>query len=58
MKNSKNKKPVRKIKIVEVKRSQKEWESLINEARNKEMNWKYMKEFFNDELSEREEETI
>jgi hypothetical protein len=58
MKNSKNKKPVRKIKIVEIKRSQKEWESLINEARNKEMNWKYMKEFSNDELSEREEETL
>ena len=46
------------MKIVEVKRSQKEWESIINEAKNKEMNWKYMKEFFNDELSEKEEETI
>ena len=41
-----------------LKRSNKDWENIINEAKNKESSWKYMKEYFNDELSDREDESI
>ena len=58
MEDSKVKKAIKKIKKVDLKRSEKEWEKIISEAKNKESTWKYMKEYFNDELPEREDETI
>ena len=58
METSKTKKPQKKIKVIKLKRTPKEWEEIINEARNKELNWKYMKEYYGDELIEKEDETL
>jgi len=56
MENNKIKKPLKKIKLVRLKRTQKEWETIINEAKSKEMTWKYMKEYYSEELVDREDE--
>ncbi len=58
MENNKIKKPLKKIKLVRLKRTQKEWETIINDAKNKEMAWKYMKEYYSEELVDREVESL
>ena len=58
MDNEKSKKGIKKVKIVEIKRTQKEWDQIINEAKNKESTWKYMREYFSDELIDRDDETV
>jgi len=58
MENNKIKKPLKKVKLVKLKRTQKEWDTIINEAKSKEMTWKYMKEYFNEELVDREDESL
>ncbi len=58
MENEKLKKQSKRLKFVTIKRSQKEWDQIINEAKNKESSWKYIKEYFNDELLDRENETV
>ena len=58
MENDKTKKAQKKYKIINLKRSQKEWDKIINEAKNKESTWKYLREYFGDEVIDREDETI
>lgn len=58
MENNKIKKPLKKIKLVRLKRTQKEWETIINDAKSKEMNWKHMKEYYSEELVDREVESL
>ncbi|NVM03632.1 MAG: hypothetical protein HWN67_14980 [Candidatus Helarchaeota archaeon] len=57
MENIKIKKPPKEIKVVKLKRSPKEWEKIISEAKNKEMTWKYMREYYGDEVPDREYES-
>ena len=58
MENNKIKKPPKKIKFVRLKRTQKEWETIINDAKSKEMARKYMKEYYSEELVDREVESL
>jgi len=58
MENQKIKKPPKKIRFVRLKRTQKEWETIINEAKSKEMARKYMKEYNIEELVDREVESL
>ena len=56
MGNSKSKKPSKEAKVVALKRSSTDWDKIINEAKDKEMTWKFMKDYFGNEVAEKEEE--
>ena len=52
---SSTKKAKKKPSEVRIDRSQEDWVRLINDARRKESNWKYLREDEAEELSERDE---
>ena len=56
MENSKSKKPPKEAKVVALKRTSTDWDKIINEAKGKEMTWKFMKDYFSNEVTEKEEE--
>lgn len=58
MEKEKVKKPLKKVRFVTIKRSEEEWDQVINEAKNKESSWKYIKEYFKDDLLNSENETM
>ena len=56
MENSKSKKPRKEAKVVALKRTSTDWDKIINEAKDKEMTWKFMKDYHRNEVAEKEEE--